>query len=669
MSQNTIQTKIEQIRNETQQYGNTRGRVADLLTMLNTEKLDKAAVQGVVSEIVNLAPEFLEYVQSGNFTITADAGFGGDLVVADDPAPTKPTWYFAKESGTYPNAGGLVVDLTNKLVILSYDGTTWSKSEVDAQVRIVEEYQNNPYELDSPQKNGNDTAEAYYNAGVLSASAYLLNPNAVNYDRFIRDVFVRTLDDGNFKIVFGTLLNNVFTETHAFNATNGNTSIGEKLPANHHIAIKTPSTSRLGYRYGSGSLIFDNYGSGNDSGLQFSYSFTSQNIIGTKDVFVTKSEFINQYNYGADVMIGIDTKTDYYPYVVTNGYCFIKENLATKSLLKQIKIDTASAGYLTFAFGIVDQWNKFVERKTVKVEVVSGMNSLIFNEVLNAGEYVAIKGASDNVRVSYLTIGNTSTNFFYSETHDGTLQEAVINKLQMQTTIAPILYENPYATKTTVDAMQVQIDLLMSKIATLTAVKFKSILHFGNSMLWHSLQSYWWGEWGMAATQESKDYAHQFLFKVQQTSPEAVSRSKNIAVWETNTSGFDKNTLDSEFTVNPDLVVVRLGENVTWHSNFRNDFRALIDYIISKAPTAKIIIGGTFWYSPEKDADMKAVADEKSIVFVSMQGLAVGDNLEKVGNQVYGNDGQLHTIDSEGVAAHPSDAGMLAIAERLFSAL
>ena len=56
--------------------------------------------------------------------------FGGDLVVSDNPQPTSAKWYFAKESGTYPNAGGLVVDLNNKLAVLNYDGTTWSKVEV-----------------------------------------------------------------------------------------------------------------------------------------------------------------------------------------------------------------------------------------------------------------------------------------------------------------------------------------------------------------------------------------------------------------------------------------------------------------------------------------------------------------------------------------------------------
>ena len=59
------------------------------------------------------------------------SSFGGDLVVADNPQPTSPKWYFAKESGTYANAGNLVVDLTNKIVILNYDGTAWGKVEIN----------------------------------------------------------------------------------------------------------------------------------------------------------------------------------------------------------------------------------------------------------------------------------------------------------------------------------------------------------------------------------------------------------------------------------------------------------------------------------------------------------------------------------------------------------
>ena len=58
------------------------------------------------------------------------SSFGGDLLISDDPQPTAPIWFFAKESGTYVNAGGLVVDVEGQLVILSYNGTEWDKLEV-----------------------------------------------------------------------------------------------------------------------------------------------------------------------------------------------------------------------------------------------------------------------------------------------------------------------------------------------------------------------------------------------------------------------------------------------------------------------------------------------------------------------------------------------------------
>src|SRR5690606_3703503 len=53
------------------------------------------------------------------------SSFGGKLMIADTPTPTAPIWFFAGESGTYANAGGLVVDTNGKLVILNYDGTNW----------------------------------------------------------------------------------------------------------------------------------------------------------------------------------------------------------------------------------------------------------------------------------------------------------------------------------------------------------------------------------------------------------------------------------------------------------------------------------------------------------------------------------------------------------------
>ena len=73
MSQATIQSLIEQVRNETQLHGNTRERIASLLTQLNSEKTDRADVESIISEITNLSPLFFD--QFGNILDSLTAGW------------------------------------------------------------------------------------------------------------------------------------------------------------------------------------------------------------------------------------------------------------------------------------------------------------------------------------------------------------------------------------------------------------------------------------------------------------------------------------------------------------------------------------------------------------------------------------------------------------------
>lgn len=56
------------------------------------------------------------------------AGHRGNLTIAE--TPTGNGWWFASQTGTYTNAGGLVVDLSEGLTILSYNGSAWTKAVV-----------------------------------------------------------------------------------------------------------------------------------------------------------------------------------------------------------------------------------------------------------------------------------------------------------------------------------------------------------------------------------------------------------------------------------------------------------------------------------------------------------------------------------------------------------
>lgn len=56
--------------------------------------------------------------------LAAAAAFRGGLAIAD--TPTGNGFWLPTESGTYTNAGSIVVDLTAGLTVLAYDGTTWT---------------------------------------------------------------------------------------------------------------------------------------------------------------------------------------------------------------------------------------------------------------------------------------------------------------------------------------------------------------------------------------------------------------------------------------------------------------------------------------------------------------------------------------------------------------
>lgn len=212
-------------------------------------------------------------------------------------------------------------------------------------------------------------------------------------------------------------------------------------------------------------------------------------------------------------------------------------------------------------------------------------------------------------------------------------------------------------------------DSLMKVISSnncVTKKNYKNIIHFGNSICQHPIiNDVWWGEWGMAATVKENDYVHKFLSMIKVKNPSIKSDALNIASWETNYATFNKSTLDP-YLAGKDLVILRLGENVTYYPDFQNQYKKLIQYIQSKAPKATIILGGQFWANETKENAMTNVATELGLPFVSLNHLDYPIYKQKVNNIVFGNDNLTHIISNTGVANHPNDLGMLKIAESLF---
>ena len=101
MSKASIQSLIEQVRNETQLHGNTRERIASLLTQLNSEKTDRADVESIISEITNISPLFFD--QFGNILSYLTAGWTEQTAYeADGSKLVKKITGYTGATGTIP---------------------------------------------------------------------------------------------------------------------------------------------------------------------------------------------------------------------------------------------------------------------------------------------------------------------------------------------------------------------------------------------------------------------------------------------------------------------------------------------------------------------------------------------------------------------------------------
>ena len=64
-----------------------------------------------------------------------DTAFKGSIAIAD--VPSENGWYFASESGTYINCGGLVIDTSNNIAIIIVSGTFDTFNKIDIPVSIA----------------------------------------------------------------------------------------------------------------------------------------------------------------------------------------------------------------------------------------------------------------------------------------------------------------------------------------------------------------------------------------------------------------------------------------------------------------------------------------------------------------------------------------------------
>ena len=197
-----------------------------------------------------------------------------------------------------------------------------------------------------------------------------------------------------------------------------------------------------------------------------------------------------------------------------------------------------------------------------------------------------------------------------------------------------------------------------------------NLLFLGNSITSHGKCGYWWGAWGMAASSEADDYVHLVVSQLEKYGAVSFDIS-GMFLWEAlaHDRAQPLGMMESAFKGNLDAVIVQMGENVISCSTMAGDLSELLEHIKSKATKAKIMVLGNFWPNDALDEIKKAVCQKMGVAYISLKDLQTPEYFAGLGATVYGDNGEAHTIEHAGVAQHPGNKAMIAIAERIVATL
>lgn len=201
------------------------------------------------------------------------------------------------------------------------------------------------------------------------------------------------------------------------------------------------------------------------------------------------------------------------------------------------------------------------------------------------------------------------------------------------------------------------------------AADIQKILFLGNSITLHGPNKGigWEGNWGMAASSLDKDYVHlvtQALAKKDGSAPQTMVR--NIAAFERGFGTYDASGLVKETSAfGADLIVVAIGENVPALTNETGSVQlaektAELLKSIQAGGKPLIVVRSCFWTNAAKDKALKKACQAVGGVYVDIADLGKDErNFAR----------SERDFKHKGVANHPGDKGMQAIADAIVGAV
>lgn len=196
--------------------------------------------------------------------------------------------------------------------------------------------------------------------------------------------------------------------------------------------------------------------------------------------------------------------------------------------------------------------------------------------------------------------------------------------------------------------------------------KAKCIFVLGNSITRHgpSAGIDWVGNWGMAATTAENDYVTQLVkLLTDKSSGEIWSADvQSGGVLETTPEKFKPSDSAIRLAQKADVVVVELGDNFTLEGGniaaFTNAYTRTLNAL--RPAHGELACVSTWWASAPKDKIIEQSCRGSGGTYVDIS------RLSKSPENVAGNQ---QSIVNKGVAAHPGDSGMKAIADRIFKSV
>lgn len=192
----------------------------------------------------------------------------------------------------------------------------------------------------------------------------------------------------------------------------------------------------------------------------------------------------------------------------------------------------------------------------------------------------------------------------------------------------------------------------------------KRYLFVGNSITKHGVSTKigWTHDWGMAASAAEKDYVHLLAAKIREKEPDAAFCLCQSAEWERNYRDPAPvlHLFETARDFRADVIVMRIVKNCPY-KDFEADVfeRTYPEFISFLNPTGKaqILLTTGFWKHPG-DPSIQKIAAQKGYPCVDLHQLGEDPAMKALG-----------LFEHNGVANHPGDAGMRAIADLIFAAL